>query len=104
MWFHQYNKGSFFDWHTHPQSNYSAVYFVELPSDELATEIHGVKKLKPREGDLLVFPGFLPHRSPVNNTDSRKTIISMNFDVSCSPTDFPDWKERKNKMIEERLK
>ena len=107
MWFHQYNKESFFDWHTHPQTNYSAVYFVELPSDELATEIYGVKKLKPREGDLLVFPGFLPHRSPVNNTDSRKTIISLNFDVSCSPTDFPDWDGRKKEfksMIDSRLK
>jgi len=106
MWFHQYNKGSFFDWHTHPQSNYSAVYYVELPSNELVTEIYGVKHLTPQEGDLLIFPGFLPHRSPINNTDSRKTIISFNFDVNCSPTDFPDWEGRKKEfksMIDSRL-
>jgi hypothetical protein len=38
-------------------------------------------KLDLNEGDLLTFPAYLYHRSPLNISDNRKTIISFNSDV-----------------------
>jgi hypothetical protein len=34
------------------------------------------------EGDLLIFPSYLYHRSPVNTTGKRKTIISFNINFT----------------------
>jgi hypothetical protein len=44
----------------------------------MATEIYKHKKLTLKEGNLLTFPSWWYHRSIVNNTDKRKTIISFN--------------------------
>lgn len=79
-WFQQYNKSESHDWHTHAKSNFTNVYFVELPSKSLGTEILNYKKLNLKEGDLLTFPAYIYHRSPLNITNERKTIISFNSD------------------------
>jgi hypothetical protein len=80
-WFQQYTKNNFHKWHTHPKTNFTNVYFVELPNKSLSTEILGQKNLELEEGDLLTFPAFYYHRSPVNLSEKRKTIISFNIDV-----------------------
>jgi len=80
MWFQQYKKNGEHSWHTHGLSNFSNVYFVELPSKSLATEILNVNNLNLEEGNLLTFPSHLYHRSPINKTNKRKTIISFNCD------------------------
>lgn len=77
-WFQQYLKSDYHQWHTHPSTNFSNVYFIELPNKLLATEILKHKKLNIKEGYLLTFPGYLYHRSPVNKSKKRKTIISFN--------------------------
>jgi len=77
-WFQQYNKNSQHSWHTHSNCNFTNVYFVELPSKSLGTEILDIEKLDLSEGDLLTFPAYMYHRSPVNLEDKRKTIISFN--------------------------
>jgi ectoine hydroxylase-related dioxygenase (phytanoyl-CoA dioxygenase family) len=33
------------------------------------------------EGDFIVFPSHIIHRSGVNQTEKRRSIISFNFDV-----------------------
>ena len=38
-------------------------------------------KLQYEEGDLVFFPNYLPHRSPINLTDKRKTVISFNINI-----------------------
>lgn len=78
-WFMQYNQNDKHAWHTHPQSNLSAVYYLELPKKELVTEFKN-KKIKAEEGDILIFPSYILHRSPVNKTKKRKTVISFNCD------------------------
>ena len=55
-WFQQYLKSDSHDWHTHGETHFSNIYFVELPSKSLATEIFKHKKLKLKSGDLLTFP------------------------------------------------
>tara|TARA_R110000787_G_C13429912_1_gene445499 strand:- start:1299 stop:1805 length:507 start_codon:yes stop_codon:yes gene_type:complete len=79
-WFQQYKKLDNHEWHTHPQTNFTNVYFVELPSKSIGTEVLNTKNLNLKEGDLLTFPGYFYHRSPVNFTNKRKTIISFNSD------------------------
>jgi hypothetical protein len=81
FWFQQYLKSDCHNWHTHDSSNFTNVYFVELPNTSLGTEIFNHKKLKLKEGDLLTFPAYYLHRSPVNNSNKRKTIISFNSSV-----------------------
>ena len=34
-----------------------------------------------KEGDIVVFPSFIPHRSPAIVTNDRKTIISCNVNL-----------------------
>jgi hypothetical protein len=77
-WFQQYLKSDSHHWHTHGRCHFTNVYFVELPSKSLATEIFKYKKLKVETGDLLTFPAYYLHRSPINNLNKRKTIISFN--------------------------
>ena len=88
-WFQQYNKLENHKWHDHGGANFTNVYFVELPSKDLGTEILNKEKLNIEEGDLLTFPACYYHRSPINQTDKRKTIISFN-------SDFYDYKEENN--------
>jgi ectoine hydroxylase-related dioxygenase (phytanoyl-CoA dioxygenase family) len=80
VWFQQYTHNNFMNWHNHRDTNFTNVYFVELPSKFLGTEILNHDKLDLNEGDLLTFPGYLYHRSPVNLSNKRKTIIAFNCD------------------------
>jgi len=83
-WFQRYKKNNSHAWHVHGMCMYANVYFLELPSDELVTELYDVHsnsiiKLEGiKEGDLITFPSYFIHRSPKNTTDSKKTIISFN--------------------------
>jgi len=77
-WFQIYDKNSTHVWHTHAASQFTNVYFVELKNKKYATEVFGIKNLNIKEGDLLTFPSYLLHRSPVNKKEERKTIISFN--------------------------
>jgi len=84
-WFQQYYKNDRHDWHFHGYSNISCVYFVELSNYKESTQFFYKNKLyqmKVKEGDILVFPSFIPHRSPIIKTENhRKTIISFNVNI-----------------------
>jgi cupin superfamily acireductone dioxygenase involved in methionine salvage len=81
-WYQQYLEGHFHNYHSHPNCNFTNIYFVETPEKEMITDIldaDGKKiNLKCKEGQIISFPAFLLHRSKPNNTKSRKTIISFN--------------------------
>ena len=85
IWFQQYEKNNFHGWHTHPNTHFTNIYFLELPDDNLRTEIKDLQgniiEYNCCEGDILTFPGFYSHQSPVVNTDQRKTIISFNIEL-----------------------
>ena len=87
-WFNQYepNSGSEHPFHVHDEVDLVLIYFVELnhldlrtilidplTKEEVIPEVH--------EGDLLFFSSNILHRSPSNNTDTRKTVISFNIDL-----------------------
>ncbi len=86
MWYQQYGKGSKHQWHHHVSSNWSAVYYLELPNN-LGTELYDITEsrtfdIKLNEGDLFLFPANMLHRSPPNMTNEIKTIISFNIDFN----------------------
>ena len=83
MWYQQYYKNSHHEWHTHPWVQFSSVYYVELPDERYATQFKNpvnneIFQLNVKEGDLLIFPSALIHRSPKIKSNKRKTIISFN--------------------------
>lgn len=77
-WFHQYGKHGRFDWHTHDK-HFGVIYFIELDDARDATEFVHYGKFPVKEGDVLIFPTFLAHRSPLVSSE-RKTIISTNLE------------------------
>jgi hypothetical protein len=85
LWFQQYIKGNTHGWHSHG-SNFTGVYYVELPEDSPKTELvqpftNRIFEADIKEGDILVFPSYIVHRAPAVEHDVRKTIISFNFNM-----------------------
>ena len=105
IWFQQYDNDGMHDWHTHG-STYTGVYYLELDDESPMTEIiettkdlefGDVKTLNAKEGDLVIFPSWLPHRAPTNRSNKRKTIISFNMEFMI---DIPFCHNHvKNKLI-----
>jgi hypothetical protein len=83
IWFQQYIKNDFHEWHAHSRNHYTNIYYLELPDQKYSTEFinpitNEVFQYDVKEGDLLSIPAFIFHRSPVIDTSVRKTIISFN--------------------------
>lgn len=83
VWFQQYKKNEYHAWHTHAQCNFSNVYYLE---NNHPTEFYNLVtkfslNVNVKEGDLLMFPAYIPHRSQPNNTDKRKTVIVFNSNI-----------------------
>lgn len=85
VWFQQYETQDFHDWHRHPGTDWGFVYYLELPEDGPPTEFRN--PLDPnntylpnvKEGQFVLFPAILEHRSNENNSTNRKTVIVTNF-------------------------
>ena len=83
-WYQVYNKGDKHNWHIHLGTTYANVYYLSLPSKSLSTQLYDpmndrvIKNIKVKEGQVLTFPAHIIHRSPVNNNDNQKVIISFN--------------------------
>ena len=78
IWFQQYEQDDVHEWHTHAGSQYTNIYYVELPDTSLKTEILGEEDIEIEEGDILSFPAYIFHRSKINKTNQRKTVVSFN--------------------------
>ena len=83
-WFQQYGDNGYHNFHIHPFSLLSNVYYLELENNNSTVfyDMQNKKEIKYNleEGDLITFPSLLPHKSQIN-TNGRKTIISYNSDV-----------------------
>jgi hypothetical protein len=84
FWFQQYNANDTHGWHVHKNCHWTNVYYIELPDTSLKTQVQTITRntiidFEASEGDLVSFPSFLYHRSPVNVSAQRKTIISFNI-------------------------
>ena len=88
-WFQQYYNGDKHTWHNHADSNFTNIYYVELPDLNYKTELYddinkSIIDLDVKEGDLVTFSAYIKHRSKNNKSNDRKTIISFNssFDIT----------------------
>jgi hypothetical protein len=85
VWFQQYTKQDYHTWHRHPGTDWGFVYYVELPKDGPVTEFRNPlnqdETFTPdiKEGQFLLFPGLLEHRSNENQSNHRKTVVVTNF-------------------------
>lgn len=79
-WFQQYEEGSWFSYHTHPNSHFAGIYYIESPAGS-ETEFIIPGGPIPQEGQVLIFPSFIPHRSNPNPSSDRKTVVAFNFDL-----------------------
>lgn len=85
IWFQQYETQDFHGWHRHPGTDWGFVYYLELPEDGPPTEFRNPMNKNEtylphvKEGQFVLFPSFLEHRSNENNSTKRKTVIVTNF-------------------------
>tara|TARA_R100001377_G_scaffold77494_1_gene54781 strand:+ start:1175 stop:1741 length:567 start_codon:yes stop_codon:yes gene_type:complete len=85
LWYQQYGKNGQHNWHIHAD-NFTGVYYVELENDQYTQllnpyNLNEAYSYKVQEGDFIVFPSYIIHRSGINITDKTRTIISYNFNV-----------------------
>ena len=102
MWAIINKKNNFNIEHTHPNNYLSAAYYVKAPENcgsfivtnpnsvsreritasERKTEFNqNIAQIKPNEGDLLLFPAYLPHSVGMNLSDEDRIVISFNVDI-----------------------
>ena len=84
IWYQLYgkNSGSYHDYHDHCSSNceVSGIYYLRLKDPRLKTEFLDKPELMIEEGDIILFDASALHRSPPNNTNQDKIILSFNLD------------------------
>jgi len=80
IWFQVYAEGDWHGPHTHPETNFTNVFYLQLPSKSLKTNILN-NNIDVSEGDILTFPAFLRHESPKNQTNQFKIVISFNTSI-----------------------
>lgn len=89
--------------HTHPNSLVSGVYYVEIPKDNygmlLLEDPRGPLppfdnriKIQPKEGDIVLFPSWLPHQ--VTPTSIEQPRISIAFNIPGK------WEDTTNLSVE----
>ena len=103
MWAIINKKNDFNIMHTHPNCNLSAAYYVKAPKNcgkftienphsiskhnypasNRKTEFNSkLEKLEIEEGDLLLFPAYLPHGVEENKSNKDRIVISFNIIIN----------------------
>lgn len=85
-WYQQYHLNDTHSWHFHSYSNISFVYYIELNDARDSTQFYDVSnkqiyQMNAVEGDIVIFPSSLLHRSPQLMYSKRKTVISGNINL-----------------------
>jgi len=85
IWFQIYKTGDFHSIHTHPMSNFTNIVYIDIPMDKIKTNVYSLNKdkidIEIKEGDILTFPAFFPHESPVNDCKDNKIVVSFNSSI-----------------------
>ena len=102
MWAIINKKNNFNLEHTHPNNYLSAAYYVKASdncgsfrisnpnqiareriavSDKRTEFNQNIAQIKPVEGDLLIFPAYLPHSVGMNLSEEDRIVISFNIDI-----------------------
>ena len=90
LWFQKYKKYGVHNWHVH-SNNYTGVYYLQFSKGATKTQLVNEQKIfeiDAKEGDIVIFPSFIIHRSPKIIEDVEKIIISFNLDFDEIDDDF----------------
>lgn len=85
FWFTKYKKGGTFTPHQHQKASWVSIYYLKLPNGTPITNFENIfsnEIFVPEinEGDIITFPGFIWHYSPINTSTKTKISISFNVD------------------------
>ena len=96
-WFTKTDKGQYAHQHAHGSSDIAGVYYVQtngkdgdlwfqpphaiLQSNYIMSEIQMNNNVPPKEGKLLLWPGFLQHGVRQNTTNSERISLSFNIQI-----------------------
>lgn len=83
VWFQQYGNKSTHGWHSHMGCWFAHCAFIELPDGASSTELISpetkeIIKTDVKEGQMIVMPSYILHRSAPNNSQENKTVIVFN--------------------------
>lgn len=84
IWFQEYGAGSNHGWHTHGGANFSNVFFLNFSKENPPTEFlfhNEIIKADVSEGDLIIFPGHIIHRSPSNDSEKSRLVVVFNSTI-----------------------
>jgi hypothetical protein len=89
MWVQKYATGAYHPVHVHATDrySYSFVFYVDCTDESAPTMFynfgypyvdHEARKIRPKKGRCVLFPGAMPHEA-VPNADDRRLIVSGNL-------------------------
>jgi len=96
-WFNITSKGDAQEWHAHTDSFVSGVYYYKTNGDDghlmvknptqftqrgffpAGKTVYEKVFYPPKEGQIILFPGWLDHRVGVNTTDDDRITIAFNW-------------------------
>ena len=85
LWGQVYNKGSYQEIHDHHPTSWSMVYYVNTPKgssplvfSNSEKNVLRKKRVFPKSGEMVLFPGWLYHYVPPNRCEGR-SIVAGNF-------------------------
>ena len=84
IWFSHYPTNAYFDYHEHIGVSAVAVLYLEKPVNSGNLHIKETTNSKSieifgEEGDLIIFPGFLPHKTTPNLNSMNRTVITYDL-------------------------
>ena len=104
IWFQQYHASDHHQWHPHCGVNWAGLYFLEASENSHITQYiepftNKLFSFTALEGDIVIFPAQLLHRSSEFFSSNRKTVIAFNFDQM-----HPDIARKQKEEEEESVK
>ncbi len=95
MWLMQYEDGDYAQAHDHFPSAFSCVYYADVEEGCSSILFEDKQEIVPENGMIVVFPSVLMHE--VVPTKNKRTVVSMNFEVSGRFEKDEDWHNRHSK-------
>ena len=85
FWANVYEKGDYAQDHCHKPNDFSFAYFVKSKwYDSPLVFTYSGKRVRPKEGRYVIFPGYLKHHVPKHRYNDTRITLSGNLAVSGS--------------------
>ena len=81
-------KGGYQKRHIHPESVLSGIIYIKTPKLTESTNVkegnlvfstHNPREISPKQGDLVIFPSYMPHETVPITTSEERVCIAFNI-------------------------